>query len=199
MTAREILPGTFERNRGEMNHIIGLDPSLTATGIARYVPGAVEMPVIFHTVPAVKETGLQRVIAVRRETLRDIYPGCELVVIEGLSYGSNDPSAQERAFLHYSLREDLLHCGVRCVVCPPTTLKKFVTGSGAAKKDQMLLEVFKRWGYSAGNDNEADAIGLCIIGACILGHVQPTTQQQREVIEMLLNPKPKAKAKRARA
>ena len=68
-----------------MNHIIGLDPSLTATGIARYMPDALEMPVIFHTVPTVKETGLQRVIAVRRETLRDIYPGCELVVIEGLS------------------------------------------------------------------------------------------------------------------
>lgn len=150
----------------------------------------------FGTLPKLPETGIERVILTRKDALDKIYPGCKLVVIEGLSFGSNDPSAQERAFLHYSLREDLLRNGVQCVVCPPTTLKKFVTGSGAAKKDQMLLEVYKRWSLTAKNDNEADAIGLCMIGACILGRIPTTTQQQREVIEMLMNPKPKAKKTR---
>lgn len=181
-----------------MNHIIGLDPSLTATGIARYSVERGE--VSFMTLPAVKEVGLERAIRVRQDTLGQIYPSCALVVIEGLSLGSNDPSAQERAFLHFSLREDFLYFGVRCVVCPPTALKKFVAGTGSAKKEHMLLEVYKRWGYSAGNDNEADAIGLAMIGACILGHVQPTTQQQREVLDTLLNPKVKVKkARKVRA
>lgn len=178
-----------------MNHIIGLDPSLTATGIARF---HLDASVSFHTVPAVKETGLERVISVRHAALEAIYPGCSLVVIEGLSFGSNDPSTQERAFLHYSLREDFYRNHLRCVVVPPTTLKKFVTGSGAAKKDMMLLEVYKRWGLTAKNDNEADAIGLAMIGACIAGYKDPANQQQREVLQTILNPTPK-KAKKARA
>lgn len=177
-----------------MNHIIGLDPSLVATGWARYEDGRLT----FGTFPKLPNEGIPRVMGVRHEALQRIYPYCALVVIEGLSFGSNDPSAQERAYLHYSIRESLLVNGVRCVVCPPTTLKKFVTGSGAAKKDMMMLEVYKRWGHTAGNDNEADAIGLAMIGVCITGHMQPTTQQQREVLDMLLNPKIKAK-KRKRA
>lgn len=178
-----------------MNHIIGLDPSLTATGWARHEGGALT----FGTLPKLPNAGIARVMGVRQETLQQIYPDCALVVIEGLSFGSNDPSAQERAYLHYSIRESLEVNCVQHVVCPPTTLKKFVTGSGAAKKDQMLLEVYKRWGYSARNDNEADAIGLAMIGACILGRAQATTQQQREVIDTLLNPKPRAKKARRSA
>ena len=45
-------------------------------------------------------------------------------------------------------------------IVQPSTLKKFVTGSGAAKKNQMMLAVYKKWGYETTDDNLADAYAL---------------------------------------
>ncbi len=45
-------------------------------------------------------------------------------------------------------------------VVAPGTLKKFVTGDGRAKKDLMLLKVYKKWGVEFDDDNLADAYSL---------------------------------------
>lgn len=52
---------------------------------------------------------------------------------------------------------------------PPTSLKTFVTGRGTAKKEVMMLEVYKRWSFSPKNNDEADAYGLAMFGAVWLG------------------------------
>lgn len=46
------------------------------------------------------------------------------------------------------------------LIVPPTSLKKFVTGKGNAKKNEMLLGVFKQWGAEFSDDNQADAFAL---------------------------------------
>lgn len=50
---------------------------------------------------------------------------------------------------------------------PPTTLKKFVTGKGNSKKNEIMMHVFKKWGFEAKTDNVADAVGLAMFGLCI--------------------------------
>lgn len=52
-------------------------------------------------------------------------------------------------------------------VVPPTSVKKFATGSGAAKKNEMLLAVYKRWGVEYKNDNLADAFVLAKIAQAL--------------------------------
>lgn len=42
---------------------------------------------------------------------------------------------------------------------PPTTIKKFATGSGRATKADMI-EAVTRWGFDPATDHEADAIAL---------------------------------------
>ncbi len=42
----------------------------------------------------------------------------------------------------------------------PTEIKKFGTGKGNAKKDQMIQVAQEKYGYQGNNDNEADAIIL---------------------------------------
>lgn len=42
---------------------------------------------------------------------------------------------------------------------PPTTIKKFATGSGRASKAEMI-EAVTQWGFKPANDHEADAIAL---------------------------------------
>lgn len=43
---------------------------------------------------------------------------------------------------------------------PPMTLKKYAAGKGNAKKQEMLLQIYKRWGIEFTNDNAADSYAL---------------------------------------
>lgn len=61
---------------------------------------------------------------------------------------------------------------------PPTTLKKFVSGKGGAKKDMMLLHIFKRWGITPSTDNIGDAIGLAMMGLCAMGETFPSADRK---------------------
>lgn len=54
---------------------------------------------------------------------------------------------------------------------PPMSLKKFATSAGNAKKDKMMLEIYKRWGFT-GTDNEADAFALAQFGFALLGAIK---------------------------
>lgn len=42
----------------------------------------------------------------------------------------------------------------------PSTLKKWATGDGKAKKDKMIEFCIKRWGITPVDDNEADAVHI---------------------------------------
>ncbi len=74
------------------------------------------------------------------------------------------------------------------LIVPPTSLKKFVTGKGVAKKNEMLLGVYKRWGVEFADDNQADAFSLEKFGQAYLemtthAETQEYPAFQREVVE----------------
>lgn len=50
----------------------------------------------------------------------------------------------------------------------PKTLKKFITGNGIASKELVMENIEKFHGYSGGNDDIADAIGILICKMCRL-------------------------------
>jgi crossover junction endodeoxyribonuclease RuvC len=177
--------------------VVGIDLSLTATGIALF--RGIDPTCHPATLSAPKGmSGMER-LDYLTNTVRSSCEFASIVVFEGLSYGSNDPSAQERAGLSFILRRELWLAGINFILVPPTTLKKFVTGKGNAEKNLVLREVYKRWGVDAANDNEADAVGLLYVGLALTGQWEPTTDAQREVLETLRNPKVKAPRKRRAA
>lgn len=45
-------------------------------------------------------------------------------------------------------------------IIPPTSLKKFITGSGAAKKEQLLLQTYKKYQIEFNDNNLCDAYGI---------------------------------------
>ena len=99
--------------------------------------------------------------------LVDAY-GVDLVVIEGYSFaGKFNNSLQYE--LGACIRMKLHENEVPFIEIPPTSLKKFVTGKGNAKKDLMMLGVYKRWDFDPADDNEADAYGLAQFGRAIIG------------------------------
>jgi len=97
--------------------------------------------------------------------------GVDLVIIEGYSFAgkfNNSLQYEMGACIRMKMWQD----EVKFVEVAPTSLKKFVTGKGNAKKDLMLLGVYKRWDFDTDDDNEADAYGLAQFGRAILG--EPT-------------------------
>jgi crossover junction endodeoxyribonuclease RuvC len=173
--------------------MIGIDLSLTGTALAWKVGAKEVRTVTLHE--AGKMQGLARRDWIHEQVLH-LCMDRAVVCIEGLSLGSNMPSAQERAGVWFRITDDLQRAGHRVIVVPPSSLKKFVAGKGNAEKSMMIREVYRRWGVEAANDNEADAAGLLMVGLAVTGDNSDLTAPQREVVNSILTPKVK-KAKKA--
>jgi Holliday junction resolvasome RuvABC endonuclease subunit len=50
------------------------------------------------------------------------------------------------------------------LVVSPNELKKYATGKGNAKKQDVLLGIYKNWEVSFDDDNQADAFALAVLG-----------------------------------
>jgi len=150
--------------------IMGIDPSLTATGLALLkgsdlVTITASPPMPTKTCPRGDFCRLawfkERIGAVLRT-------GNPLVVaIEGYAYGAKS-QAHSLGELGGVIRVLLFESVIpNAVVVPPNVLKKFATGTGNADKGAVSKGLFKRWGVDVENNNEADASGLALLGAAL--------------------------------
>jgi crossover junction endodeoxyribonuclease RuvC len=168
-----------------MRPVVGLDLSLTSTGLATLPDHAIRIQTTAKDWP----DEVRRIGHIWDEVWLQMFGHATprpLVVIEGLSYGKVLGSAFTRAGLHYVVRLELDRLGCPVVVVPPTTLKKFVTGKGNASKELMVSTVAKRTGRLISSDDVADALGLLAFG-CELenmaGPLGPLTKTQRLVTD----------------
>lgn len=63
-----------------------------------------------------------------------------------------------------------------------------MAGKGNAKKDMMILEVYKKWGFSAPTNDIADAVGLGMFGLCCGG--EKFTELERKSCSAVLKGQP---------
>jgi Holliday junction resolvasome RuvABC endonuclease subunit len=82
------------------------------------------------------------------------------IAIEGYAFGSQmsnmlgELGGIVRLFIYEKF-------GIKPLLVPPTSLKKYVTGKGTGvQKNQMLLYVYKKWDVEFKDDNAADAYSL---------------------------------------
>ena len=62
---------------------------------------------------------------------------------------------------------------------PPMTLKKYAAGKGNAKKQEMLLQIYKRWGIEFNDDNAADSYALArLVGKISIDAVEKAVVEQ---------------------
>lgn len=154
-----------------MTRVIGLDPSLTGTGIAGH--------------------GWSLAVASTGNVVKDAYPARwwrindlaarvveqvgmpDLVVIEAPSFDSKSTSAHDRAGLWWKLYGRLTGAGIPVATVTPSQLKKYALGKGVGSKAQVIEQVTRRLGHIwtdlAGDDNQADAVVLCAMGLDAVG------------------------------
>ena len=107
-----------------------------------------------------------------RETVRSATTRGDVkdVAIEGYAYGREFGVAQSGELggaVKLALYEmGNIGKGQYPLIVAPTSLKKYVTGRGTGvQKNQMLLNVFKKWNVEFPDDNAADSFGLAHIAS----------------------------------
>lgn len=136
-------------------NIIGLDLSLTATGIA-HVDGSTS------TVKTRTEDGDRRLVRIQDAVRAAIAPGVQLAVIEDLP--THAKGAGITGMVHGAVRAVLIEHTVPYALVVAATLKAYATGNGSADKTAMALAAFKRAGVEFPDDNQCDAWWLRVAG-----------------------------------
>lgn len=182
--------------------VMGLDPSLTSTGIVLLNDGQIEIARTTKNQPDIGTVA--RVLAIVKEIEKIInHPNIppDLVVIEGFSFGSTGRSLFDTAYLGWRIRESLESFRERdnipWIEVSPAQLKQFATGKGNAPKEVVLQQVYKRWGVELRDNNQADAFTLAKIGEAYLRYPQDRLPDfQLGVIQALKGEKPPKKPRK---
>jgi Holliday junction resolvasome RuvABC endonuclease subunit len=179
-------------NYDNITEVVGLDLSLTGTGVALGIAAITDLFDGRRRIDAAGRVGMDRLAHIRDEVLT----GCKettLAIIEGYAFGKIQGMAA-LGELGGVVKLALHERGIPFVIVAPASLKKFVAGKGNADKAVMIKEVFKRFGVDTNDHNIADAVGLMYIGRALCGWYEPTTEAQRQVIEEIKTGKRAKKA-----
>lgn len=169
--------------------VIGIDPSLTGTGIA-HIDTDDQTTVETHTVSSKGKrdddwyTRLTRIECLAGEIVHHahhLHPDvpddpamdftADLVVIEAPSLGqARQGGVLDRHGLWWAILARLTAAGVSYACVSPAARAKYATGKGNAGKDTVLLAVARRYPrVDVQDNNQADALVLATMGADHLG------------------------------
>lgn len=176
-----------------MTRIVGLDLSLTGTGIATLDNAVhiapengdhsrhITVDKITSRPPSTRKGDPPPSLPQRSARLRSLAGtitqrcvGADLVLVEGPSYGSNTAGTWDRAGLWWLIVGRLTGAGLNVVEVPPSNVKLYAVGKGAGAgtdKDAILAAVIRRYFgvVEVAGNNEADALVLLAMGARFVG------------------------------
>ena len=168
--------------------ILGIDPSLTETGVIGLRNGKIDLSHLIKTkkagdTPTLELDRLQTITDEIKSIVEEFKPNA--IAIEGLAFMARNTTALvQLAGLNYFLRQ-LLFPNYKVYIVAPTCLKKFVTGKGNCQKDLMFLEIYKKYKVSFDNNNLCDAYSLARVGEALIDKEAKLTKQQKEVVKLL--------------
>lgn len=190
-----------------MPRILGIDASLTASGLARIdVHDNDDGPVLKYSwtiatatasAPQPHKTDKSKRAMARR--VRSLLTQLEaaivdaddidgfapdLIAIESLAYGAKGASAWVLPWIFGQVCSLAVAYDIPLLEVSTGQRAKYAAGSGNADKDTVLLAVSKRWPEAGvANNNEADAVSVGAVGCDYLGYpICEQTKYQAEVM-----------------
>lgn len=169
--------------------VVGIDPSLTATGYADK-RGAATIRTLAKGEGVTDLGRMQTICSQVMRRVREVEP--LLVVIEGLAFASRTGKPSERAGLHWMLRDLMQRDGLPVAVVPPASLKKYACGRGNAQKEFLLqAHEYEHPGVEVANDNECDAVWLMAMGLAWLNEpIDPQFEWRAPLLDGVDWPEP---------
>jgi crossover junction endodeoxyribonuclease RuvC len=148
--------------------VIGLDLSLLSSGVAGNAGGGWVARI--RTMPSTEPAQLPRLRWIRGAVM-GYTRHADLVVVEGLAFGSQTGQHLTRAGLWHLVMDRIDAAGIPWAQVIPGTLKRYATGKGNASKDTVLAAVVRRFPVvEVTNADQSDALVLAAMGADHLGH-----------------------------
>jgi crossover junction endodeoxyribonuclease RuvC len=163
-------------------NVLGIDSSVTSTGMAWI--GADGGPQLNTAKTKADGKGTDRMLSrLRRQVdaVLAVAVRADVVLIEGLSFGSKGSATRDLAGLWWLLVDELRALDVPLAVVAPGALKKWATGNGNADKFAVGQAIARRWpNVVLDNPDEADALVLASMGLHHLGSLpwHPTAYQE---------------------
>ncbi|WP_433943493.1 hypothetical protein [Paenibacillus sp. SN-8-1] len=166
---------------------VGIDPS-TKTGIVILDKDGNLLDGFEVTA---KGTDPGRMASIITDVYGNVEPG-DVIAIEGFAYGAKGNAVGIQYGLGFGIRIEFYNSGIDYLEVSPGSLKKFASGKGNTKKDELAVHIFKQWGFEHKSDNVRDAFVLAHIARAIrMGTA--STKYQQEVIRAILEPPAKQK------
>lgn len=181
-----------------MTRFVGIDPS-TKTGLVALDLGGQVLREKELTGVGSKDP--KRMVTLIDEVMSYIKAD-DVICIEGFGFASQQ--AIQLGGIGWGIRMALFRRGIPYIEASPAQLKKFATGKGNTKKDEMVLPIYRKWGFENRSDNVRDAYVLAQIAKSIyqkqhiVGPFLGLTNYQSEVIDAMLNPPQKKRKKVAK-
>lgn len=162
---------------GSIPIVIGLDPSLTATGVASsagwcetrgYIKARAKDPGITQLPHAERYDAMKKL----SWDIVDLVGYPDLIVIEAPAFSRTGGGAHERSYLWWSLYGAFKLRQIPVAVMSIQQRLTYATGKGSGGKGAVIDAASRRWPMFAtgGNDNLSDAAVFCAAGMDHLGH-----------------------------
>jgi crossover junction endodeoxyribonuclease RuvC len=163
-----------------MTRYVGIDPS-TKTGMVMIGEHG---HLIYKSEITPKVTGdPERFMNLAEQVLVNLCKD-DVICIEGFSYGSSGRGVSTQYGIGWLIRAELIRNGYTYTEVSPSAVKKFATGKGNEKKENMVLPIYKHWGFEHPSDNVRDAYVLAKIAQGMNG-ISKLTKYQMDVIKKI--------------
>lgn len=170
--------------------VVGVDPSLEATGVAWSGGRLVRHGRAGLTVAKGRSVGQRgnevRTLALELGNLVMAQGVPVLAIMEDIPTYKLDGY---RAYVWWALANLLTAQGVAVIEVQPAEIKKYATGKGNSGKGAVVDAVARRMPFfdTGGDDNLADAAWACAMGSAVLGHpIADVPQTHRDALKPLL-------------
>jgi crossover junction endodeoxyribonuclease RuvC len=139
---------------------VGIDPSMS-TGVV-----IMEHDEVIFAQEIVLKNGMKstltEILEYGRKVAGLVLP-YSVVAIEGFAFSARGSAVSFQYAIGHAIRFALIDAGIPYLEPTPSALKLFVAGKGKGncKKEIVIKEVYKRWGYEHDSNNVIDAYALC--------------------------------------
>lgn len=137
-----------------------------------------------------------RMITLIDEIVRHLQPD-DVICIESPANNAKGKYVGQMFAIAWGIRMSLVRRGWKYIDVAPSQVKKFASGKGNASKDDLIIPIFKKWGFEHNSDNVRDAYILAQIAVALNTHEYDQYHNyQLEVVQAILNPSQKKKSKK---
>lgn len=163
-----------------MTRYVGIDPSTRTGLVILNKHGEAECKV---EVTTLEKRDPERFLLIANQIL-SLVDKDDSITIEGFSYGSKGRGVSTQYGIGWLIRAELIRNGYTYTEVSPSAVKKFATGKGNEKKENMVLPIYKHWGFEHSSDNVRDAYVLSQIAKGMNG-ISELTKYQMDVIKKI--------------